>query len=272
MVKCSLCNQELGRITHTHLWHKHRRPYRKFIKQFPSANAGITSWNKGKTKDNHPGLRRLSQTLKAAKEWNFSDWQRKRKLQYVSQYKELEKDNNLAELIGIILGDGNLHKHLRTENLRITCNSKDTGYIKHIGNLIKKVFHKSPSIRKRNDVNAVSVDLYQCKISERLNLPCGDKIRNNVGIPSWILSDKRYALKCLKGLFETDGCFHVDTNNYTRIIEFKNNCKKLREDVYCSLIKLGFNPQRGYNYIRLARKDEVYRFKEIIDFRNYFAL
>lgn len=208
--------------------------------------------------------------MKAKKEWNFSEWQRSKRP--IIQYKELSKDENLAELIGIILGDGNLNKHPRTENLRITCNSKDEGYIKHIGILIKKVFYKSPSIRKWNNANAVSVDLYQCKISERLNLPCGDKIRNNVGIPSWILFNERYMLKCLKGLFETDGCFHEGKNNYTRIIEFKNNCNKLREDVYSSLIKLGFKPQFGQNYIRLAKGSDVYRFKEKIDFRNYIAL
>lgn len=272
MVKCNLCNQAFGRITETHLWHRHKMRYHKFIKRFPNANTGLVSWNKGKSKENCRSLLKLSQALKAKKEWNFSDWQIKRRLQCVTRYRELEKNSNLAELIGIVLGDGNLNKHPRTENLRITCNSKDTGYIKHIGSLIKRVFYKSPSIRKRNDENAVSVDLYQCKISERLNLPCGDKIRNNVGIPSWIFSDKKYILKCLKGLFETDGCFHEDRDNYTRIIEFKNNCKKLRQDVYDSLIKLGFKPQFGHNYIRLAKGSDVYRFKETIDFRNYIAL
>jgi len=83
---------------------------------------------------------------------------------------------------------------------------------------------------------------------------------------------KNYILKCLKGLFETDGCFHEDRENYTRIIEFKNNCKRLREDVYNSLIRFGFKPQSGFNYIRLAKKNEVYKFKQAIDFRNYIAL
>ena len=164
-----------------------------------------------------------------------------------------------------------MNKHPRTENLRITCNSNDTGYIKHISNLMTKVFHKSPSIRKRKNENAVSIDLYQCNISVRLNLPCGDKIRNNVGIPYWIFLNKEYILKCLKGLFEIDGCFHEDRDNYTRCIEFKNNCKRLREDVYNSLVNFGFNPQFGRNYIRLAKHNEVYRFKEAIDFRNYIA-
>lgn len=142
-------------------------------------------------------------------------------------------------------------------------------FIKHIHSLITKVFNKSPSIRKRSNENAVSVDLYQCEISKRLNLPCGNKIKNNVGVPAWISLNKNYMFKCLKGLFETDGCFHEDKNNYTRCIEFKNNCTKLKIDACNMLLKLWFIPQLGSNYVRLAKKDEVYRFKDKIDFRNY---
>lgn len=269
MVRCNLCNQELGRITETHLWHKHKIHFPKFIRRFPNANIGPMPWNKGDTKENNPSLLRLSNTLKIRKKWNFTKWQRKRKKQQIIQYKELSKDENLAELIGIVLGDGNLYKHLRTENLRVICNSKDTIYIRRISSLITKIFHKSPSVIKRKNENATVVCLYQCKISKRLDLPCGNKIKNNVGIPSWIFFNEEYMIRCLKGLFETDGCFHEDKDNYTRIIEFKNNCMRLREDVYNALVSLRFHPQSGNNYIRLARTNEVYKFKELIDFRNY---
>lgn len=268
MVKCNLCNQKLGRITETHLWHKHKMHFPKFIRQFPEAHIGPMPW-RSETKENNSSLSRLSNTLKAKKEWNFSKWQKERKRQGGIQYKELSKDENLAELIGIVLGDGNLYKHLRTENLRVICNSKDIVYIRHIANLITRIFHKNPSVIKRKNENATVVCLYQCKISERLHLPCGNKIKNNVGMPSWILFNESYMVKCLKGLFETDGCFHEDKDNYTRVIEFKNNCTRLRKGVYNSLLRLGFHPQLGVNYVRLARRSEVYRFKEQIDFRNY---
>jgi len=226
-------------------------------------------WEKGETKGTNLSLSKLSDTLKIKKEWNFSQWQRERKKQGGIRYKELLRNDNLAELIGIVLGDGNLHKHPRTENLRITCNSNDKNYVEHIAKLITKIFCKIPSMRKRNNENAVSIDLYQSKISARLNIPCGNKIKNNIGIPSWVLSNKKYMLKCLKGLFETDGCFHENEDNYTRVIEFKNNCARLRKDVYNALLRIGFNPQLGHNYTRLARKEEVYKFKELIKFRNY---
>ncbi len=268
MVRCNICNQELGRITETHLWHKHKIHFPKFISLFPNANIGPMPWVKDDTKETNLSLLKLSNSLKIKKEWNFSKWQRHRKKQPKLQHA-VPKDENLAELIGIVLGDGNLYKHPRTENLRITCNSNDTSYIRHVSCIIKKVLRKTPNVRKRKDENAVSVDLYQCKISKRLNLPCGNKIKNNVGIPYWVFSNKDYMRKCLKGLFETDGCFHEDRDNYTRIIEFKNNCARLREDAYNILLKLGFNPQLGRNYVRLAKRNEVYEFKELIDFRNY---
>jgi hypothetical protein len=188
------------------------------------------------------------------------------------QYKKLDRNKKLAELIGITLGDGNIYKHPRTQNLRITCNSGDSRYILHICRLIKEVFGKKPSVAKRKHKRAVSINLYQGKISERLGIPAGNKIKNNVGIPRWAFLDRKYMLICLKGLFETDGCLQEDKKNYAQYIEFKNYCKKLLEDVYNILIKLGFNPQKGKSYIRLARKKEVYNFIKQIDFRNYIAL
>lgn len=184
-------------------------------------------------------------------------------------YSKLRRTNNLAELIGIILGDGNLYKHPRTENLRVICDSKDVYYINHITNLIEKTFNKKPAINKRKNENAIVVSIYQNNISNRLNLPTGNKIRNNIGVPSWIISNKRYLVNCLKGLFETHGCFQEDKKNYAQYIELKNNCKKLREDVYNMLMRIGFNPQFGRNYARLAKRDEVYKFKKLINFRIY---
>ena len=266
MVKCIICNQKLKKITNSHLWYKHKMRSSEFVRQFPDADRGLIPWNRGETKETHQGLLKLSNTLKSKKKWNFSKWQKERPKIH---YKFFEKNDDLAELIGIILGDGSLYRHARTENLRIICNSKDINYIQHIAGLIEKIFHKKPAVNKRKNENATVISLYQGKISKRLNIPSGNKIENNVGIPFWIFYDKKYMIKCLKGLFETDGCFHENKTNYTRIIEFRNICKKLRENVFNILLKLGFSPQFGGSYVRLAKKSEVYKFKELIDFRNY---
>ena len=185
------------------------------------------------------------------------------------QYKDLKKNIELAELIGIILGDGHLHKFSRTERLIITCNSKKRRYIDRINSMITKVFDKSPSILKRKTENTIDISLYQCELSKRLGILPGNKIINNVGIPEWIKEKKKYATSCLKGLFETDGCFQKDPANYAQFIELKNLCKRLREDAYSMMVTLGYNPQISAKYVRLARKEEVYSFINLIKFRKY---
>jgi hypothetical protein len=187
----------------------------------------------------------------------------------IKDYKKLKKDKYLAELLGIILGDGCLSKYKRTESLRIICNSKDSKHIKHICGLIERVFDKVPNFSKRKGENTVDIRLYQKFIASRLCMAFGSKIKNNIGVPNWIKENKRYSIYCLKGLFETDGCFQNDLKNKTQYIELKNLCCKIRLDTYEILLNLEYNPQISNTYVRLARKKEVYSFIELINFRGY---
>jgi len=184
-------------------------------------------------------------------------------------YGPLRKTTELSELIGILLGDGHIQKFPRTERFVITCGIDKSRYIKRIIDIIEKVFSKKPSILKRKDENTADISLYQCELSKRLGIPSGNKIKNNVGVPQWIKGKKDYIIYCLKGLFETDGCFQEDSNNYAQYIELKNLCKQIRKDTYRMLICLGYNPQLSSTYVRLARKREVSSFKELIKFREY---
>ena len=175
-------------------------------------------------------------------------------------YSPLEKTADLAELIGIILGDGHLTRYVRTERLVITCGFKKTRYIKQVAQIVKNVFSKPPSIIKRKTKEAFDISLYQCDLSKRLGVPTGNKIKNDVGVPAWIKKNKEYIIRCLKGLFETDGCFQRDPSNYAQYIELKNLCSRIKLDTYYMLIGLGYNPQISTRYVRLARKNEVSSF------------
>ena len=189
----------------------------------------------------------------------------------ISEYKKLDKNCNLAELIGITLGDGCVSKISRTEALRITLNKKDKKYIRHVYSIVKDVFSKKPSVCYRKKENAADVKIYQNIISKRLKIPCGNKIINNIKIPRWILKTEIFIIKCLKGLFETDGHFQKSKSNYLYVIELKNKCEGILNSTYDALRKMGFHPQRGKNYVRLARKQETYRFIEVINFKNKYC-
>jgi hypothetical protein len=223
------------------------------------------SWNKGHTKLTHPGLLKMSRTLAAKKKWNFSEWRaRQPRIDY-----SINKSESWAELVGVTLGDGNIFTFPRTERLVIACNSKDGRYIRHIATLVEKVLKKKPQIEKCKDSNCKHIKLYQRRLSERLQMPPGNKIKNNVKIPEEIHRNRNLLIKCLKGLFETDGCFMIDKKNYTRVIEFKNMTRSLLKGVCSGLRDLDYHPQFGKNYVRLARKNEVYNFAELIQFRKY---
>ena len=270
MVKCCICGRSFKRITNSHLNKRHGISSSEFSKKYPNADRGLMSWNKGKTKYTHSSLMRLSQRLARQKKWNFSNWQKlnKERLRRIRE-KKLKRSSTLAELIGIILGDGSLTSFPRTQALRVVCHSEQQNYINHVVTLIQKILNKRPTVRKRKDQKAADIVLYRCDLSKKLSIPCGNKIKNKLRIPEWIKRSKIYSVNCLKGLFETDGCFCEDKSNYTCVIEFKNNCRSLLQDVYQILKGLGYHPQFGKNYTRLARREEVIKFKDLITFRNY---
>lgn len=289
MSKCLLCGKTFKVITNTHLKAKHGLSVSEYKAAFPGAIAGFsfapnkldrkdprfvkwrqslrgrTPWNKGLTKEVHPSLSRLSKTMASRNQFNFSSWlEEKRKIG--SRY--LVKSEDLAELIGVMLGDGCIEKFPRTERLYVSFNSKDNSYIKHVATLLKKIFQKEPSLYRSKAENSVRLSLYQNNLSERLEIPTGNKIKNDVKVPKWIKGSKAFTRKCLKGLFETDGSFVIDSKNYTYVIEFKNKCSRLLTDVCDMLNNLGFHPQKGKTYVRMARKAEVNNFISFINFRN----
>ena len=269
MVKCCICGKNLKRINNSHL-KKHSLTPLDFLCKYPKADRGIVAWNKDFTKNSHPGLKKLSDTLRNRVSWNFSKWQEGQRKEWERRRNiKFNRNTDLAELIGVILGDGNLSKYDRTESIRVVCHSAKVRYIKHIVMLMERVFDKKPSIQKRKKENAVTIVIYMCNLSKRLGIPLGNKIKNNVKVPAWIKRKKSYIISCLKGLFETDGCFHKDPSNYTHIIELKNLCINIRVDTYSMLKRLSLNPQISIKYVRLARKKEVYFFKNLIKFREY---
>jgi len=117
MVRCPICNEEFRRITNTHLSKGHKITGFEFSRKFPNSDRGMIPWNKGQTKDTHPSLAKLARTMAVRR--NFDSWNEKRRK---SIDYNIKRSGDLAELIGIILGDGNLTNLPRTEQLRVVCN------------------------------------------------------------------------------------------------------------------------------------------------------
>lgn len=171
--------------------------------------------------------------------------------EYRNEIPSIEKDETLAELIGVILGDGHIQeyisnneRHVGSYFIEITLHEEEKELIDRVRTLLEsktgKKFRKYEKEGKAIRLVVYSKDLVQ-KL-KNLGLETGDKTKNQVKVPEWIKKDKNYSKKCLRGLIDTDGAIYQDkrkNQSYTRI-QFKNYSKPLLDDFVemCSTINI----------------------------------
>jgi len=121
--------------------------------------------------------------------------------------------SKLAEFFGIMMGDGGINNLWQAT---ITVNSvKDTNYSLFISHLCKELFGIRPAMRKRKERNALVISLASTSVVDFLvskGLSRGNKLKNGLKIPKWILENKKYRKLCVRGLIDTDGCIFVHTH------------------------------------------------------------
>ncbi len=122
--------------------------------------------------------------------------------------------NNLAEFVGIVLGDGGL----TSKQVEITLdNHSDQDYAIFIQQLIKGLFNVVPAVGMRKDKRAIRIVVSRKKLISflvEMGLCVGDKVAKQVAVPGWIKGSSQFSKPCLRGLFDTDGCFYIDKHRY----------------------------------------------------------
>lgn len=190
-------------------------------------------------------------------------------------------NKNLAEFVGVMLGDGNLCKPNNPKNyyfLRI-CNhiSDDKEHRKYIQKLFYSLFKINLRTYNHNSKNATVLDCSNrlvFEIIEKYGFPRGNKKKNNIGIPDWIMSNNKYLKVCIRGIIDTDGSvFPKSRNKSLPQIEVSSQIPNLREDFRNGLIKLGFKPSKwskGSNTPNcgLYAKNQVFKYFREIGFSN----
>lgn len=230
-----------------------------------------TSWNNGKTKLTDKSVLKISETFKRLKIDNFKNWRDKARLTGIIPNTELrlKRDINLAFLIGIALGDGNINQMARTQCLRITLGTDKPELWKYTAKIIEKVFSKTPSVYKRKIANCVNVTIYQNNLSNRLGIPIGARKYKTITIPNWISNKKPELISFIKGLYEAEASFSVHKATYTYNLSFSNLNVSILDYVESKLKTLGFHSERRSYAVRIRRKNEVYKFMDLISFRRY---
>lgn len=155
----------------------------------------------------------------------------------------------LAEFIGILLGDG----HIGKEQWSITLNAKaDRKYAAFVYQLVQSLFHFKPAKYVRHDYNVVVIQgsgIRSIQYLTGLGLQIGNKVKLQVGVPEWIKNYSPYRIACLRGLIDTDGgifnhSYRVNGKLYTyRKLSFVNRSMPLLRFTHETLLNLGFTPK-----------------------------
>lgn len=204
---------------------------------------------------------------------NFRLWRDKMKKdgRIRSVYPSLKRNGDLAELIGVILGDGHIRKFPRTDELSIFSNSNNKGFILRYANLVEKVFNHRPAITRHGGKNCTRIRIYQKHIQRRIEIPYSPRGSLNIKIPAWILKKNSYIIRYLRGLYEAEGsfCQHIPTSTFKFL--FSNKNKSMLENVFRLMLKLEFHPHMSKNNycVQVSRKIEVFRAIKLIKFRDY---
>lgn len=159
-----------------------------------------------------------------------------------------ERSEELAEFMGIIIGDG----HLSHYQLSITTNSEtDIKHAYFIKIFIKKLFNLDANLRHRKNKKAVDISVSSVRLTSwlcNMGMPIGNKLTDDLSIPVWVGKNRRWERSFIRGLFDTDGSIYLDRHlikgkTYENLgWTITSLSARLRKDILEILTDLGYRP------------------------------
>lgn len=187
-------------------------------------------------------------------------------------FKKPILSEELAEFVGIVLGDGGISKY----QITITLNSvTDKAYFQFVKKLIKNLFgipvglySDSRSLAERIVISRTALVSY---LTDTLGLKQGNKVKQQVDIPRWIMENRQYSIACVRGLIDTDGCtiihrYRSKGKRYSyKKVGFTSRSHPLIHSVSDILLNLGIKH-------RIMKNRWDIRIEAIKDVEKYFQL
>lgn len=172
-----------------------------------------------------------------------------------------QKSAELAEFIGIMLGDGHI-SHFQTI---VTLGTKEEKYVQHVASLMRRLFGIHPRILVRKtghrEVYIGSVAITGWLLDQGL---VQNKVARQVTVPLWIFTRSEYMRACLRGFFDTDGSIY--RLKFGIQISLTNRSLPLLLALQMMLKTLRYKPSEVSLFrVYLTRRDDVVRFfREIV--------
>lgn len=185
-----------------------------------------------------------------------------------------ESPVELAEFVGVMLGDGGLYDDQVQINLNRT---DDAAYADYLAALIQSLFGIPVRVQERPERNLLVLRLYSRGLVDYLQtigLSVGNKLAQQIKVPGWIWGGEDYMVACVRGLFDTDGSVYARTKRYRdRVYQyptltFSNRSPGLLDAFQALLTQLGYTPNRSKWHITLSRTQETARYFQEIGTHN----
>ena len=182
----------------------------------------------------------------------------------------------LAELFGILCGDGSLINRGRIHRVSISLNlTEDMHYSNYVNNLIKILFNIDSIMNYREDhriemlINSKTI--VDFLLSEGLtSSPKDFKLK----VPAWIAENNSFMTSFIRGLADTDGSlFFAKRGTYSKneypVIEIKlHNNKCFIESLSKYLKSIGFNVYQTDIKVQINGKRGLFLWRKSIGFSN----
>ena len=185
-----------------------------------------------------------------------------RKPNYLRKRKDVrlpsEYSKELAEFLGIMLGDGHISKYQTI----VTLGTKELDYVQYVAELMSRLFGVPATIivekNGYHDVYIGSIDLTRWLRGHGL---VSNKVRDQVDVPGWITNDPEWMQAFIRGFFDTDGSIY--RLRFGCQISLTNHSLPLLRSLRVMLSKLGYKPSEVSAYrVYLTRRGDVKRFFE----------
>lgn len=186
-----------------------------------------------------------------------------------------KKNAILAEFIGIAMGDGGISKN----QVVISLNSEDDAeYALFVSKLMHKMFRIRPSIYPSKQQKVTDIVISRVRLVQylhKLGLPVGNKIKQGLDMPTWVKRRRSYAIACVRGLVDTDGCifthrYLVKGKRYSyKKLSFTSASPQLLNTVYELFTAWGLHPRLGGSKdVRIDRIADIKKYLKLIGTHN----
>lgn len=194
-----------------------------------------------------------------------------------------ENSEELAEFVGIMLGDGNFYEQPKKSiyQIRIFGHAKDDyPYLtQYVFRLFQKLFCITPSIYFKDTKQVLVLSKQSknlCFTLKKLGLKSGKKTVNGASFPSWIFENENYLKACIRGLIDTDGSVYPKTKKHkTPSIWFCSASPLIRRDFAKALKILGYRISKWTERkntlcqsCSIGNSEDVIRYYKEIGFSN----